>query len=61
VLDIVEGLAPSKTEKETAGRVGAGNVEAPTPTILRERKRKKTTTLKELTEPYQGTTQDERT
>jgi hypothetical protein len=27
--DIVEGTAPSETEKETAHRAGAGNVEAP--------------------------------
>jgi hypothetical protein len=29
VLDIVEGSTPSKTEKETVGRAGGGNVEAP--------------------------------
>jgi hypothetical protein len=27
-LDLVEGSNPSKTEKETAGREGAGNVKA---------------------------------
>jgi hypothetical protein len=33
VLDIVEGSAPSKTEKETASGAGAGarNVETPAP------------------------------
>jgi hypothetical protein len=36
-LDIVEVLTPSKMEKETTGRAGAGNVEAPAPTT-RERK-----------------------
>jgi hypothetical protein len=30
--DIVKGLTPSETEKETADRAGAGNVEAPAPT-----------------------------
>jgi hypothetical protein len=56
-LDFVEGLTPTKTEKEMAGRVGAGNVEAPAPNDT-ERKKKKTT-LKELTEPYQGAARDE--
>jgi hypothetical protein len=31
VVDIVEGSALSTTEKEMAGRAGAGNVEAPAP------------------------------
>jgi hypothetical protein len=61
VLGIVEGSASSKTEKEIAGRAGAVNVEGPPPTILRERKIKKTTTLKELTKPYQDVAQNERT
>jgi hypothetical protein len=30
-LDIVEGSAPSETEKETADRAGAGNIKAPAP------------------------------
>jgi hypothetical protein len=49
VLAIVEGSAPSKTEKETAGRAGAGNVGAPAPN---DTERKKTTMLKDLTVPY---------
>jgi hypothetical protein len=60
-LDIVEGSAPSKTEKETASRAGAGNVEAPTPKDTERKKKKETTTLKELTEPYQGAARDEHT
>jgi hypothetical protein len=60
MLGIVEGSAPSKTEKETAGRAGAGNVEAPAPNDTDRKKRKKTTMLKELTEPYQGAARDER-
>jgi hypothetical protein len=48
-LDLVEGSTPSKTEKETAGRAGAGKVEAPAPNDrMRERR------------PYQGAAQDER-
>jgi hypothetical protein len=35
--DIVKGSTPSETEKETVDIAGAGNVEAPAPTI-RERK-----------------------
>jgi hypothetical protein len=45
-----------------ACRAGAGNVEAPAPNDTeREKKRKKTTTLKNFTEPYQGAARDERT
>jgi hypothetical protein len=44
---------PSKTEKEMADRVGAGNVEAPVTNDSEKKKKSKTTTLKELTEPYQ--------
>jgi hypothetical protein len=40
MLDIVEGSAPSKLERETAGRAGAGNVEAPAHNDT-ERKKKK--------------------
>jgi hypothetical protein len=40
VLDIVEGSAPSTTERETAGRAGAGNVEAPAPNDTKRKKRK---------------------
>jgi hypothetical protein len=36
-LDLVEGSTPSKTEKETAGRVGAGKVEALAPQRQKER------------------------
>jgi hypothetical protein len=39
VLDIVEGSAPSRTEIEMAGRVGADNVKAPAPNDT-ERKKK---------------------
>jgi hypothetical protein len=56
----VEKSTPFKTEKETAVGAEAGDIEAPTPTTLRERK-KETTALKELTEPYQGAARDERT
>jgi hypothetical protein len=38
VLDIVEGSAPSKTEKEMAGRAGAANVEAPAPNNSKKKK-----------------------
>jgi hypothetical protein len=38
-LVLVERSAPTKTEKEMAGRAGAGNVEAPAPNDT-ERKKK---------------------
>jgi hypothetical protein len=60
-VDLGMGSTASKTEKETAGTVGASNVEVLTPMILRDRKRKKTTRLKELTEPYQSAARNERT
>jgi hypothetical protein len=41
VLDIVEGSAPSKTGKETAGRAGADNVEALAPIDTEKEKERK--------------------
>jgi hypothetical protein len=40
-LDLVKGSTPSKTEKETAERAGAGNVEQPAPPLQRERERER--------------------
>jgi hypothetical protein len=40
LLDIVEGPATSKTEKETAGRAEAGNVEAPVSNATERKKEK---------------------
>jgi hypothetical protein len=57
-LVAVEGSTPSKAEKETAGKAGASTIEASAPN---DTDRKKTTTLKEFTEPYQGAARDERT
>jgi hypothetical protein len=61
MLDIVAGSTPSKTGKETAGRAGAGNLEAPAPNDTeRKKKKEKTTTLKDLNKEYQGVARDER-
>jgi hypothetical protein len=39
-LDLVEGSTPSKTEKETAGRAGGGNVEVTVPNDTERKKNK---------------------
>jgi hypothetical protein len=51
------GSQPPPKRKKLKVRVGAGNVEAPSPNDAERNK----TTMKELTEPYQGAAWDERT
>jgi hypothetical protein len=53
VLNIVEGSGPSKTEKETVGRAGAGNVEAPA-TNNAERMKKKENNVEGINRTVSG-------
>jgi hypothetical protein len=47
-FDIVKGSAPSTTEKETAGRAGDGNVEAPAPSHIERKKKRENNNVEEI-------------